>query len=340
MHKGLKVLFWNVRSLYNKFDSISHEIKKMEPDILNISESWLQVNLPDHLVNIPNYSLIRNDRTTTSPNGNIKRGGGLCTYIKQGINFDVKSEYALCTDNIELSVVLYNLPCTRKIYVLNVYKPPMGDLDIFFELLQNCVNIVRNTNKVDIFIGGDFNIDVKNHSTPEFSRISRFLKINQLKQYIKQITRPDSNSTIDLLLSNCDIIKESGTIDINISDHIPIYFIRKKSKITKENVTFTGRSYRRMDKDTLSDRLSSFEWHNFANNDIDTCWNIMSERMNCVVNELCPIKNFKFARERPKWMTDDLIELMKNRDIALKNYIKTKKDEDKIEMRRMDLWLT
>ena len=85
----------------------------------------------------------------------------------------------------------------------------------------------------------------------------------------------------------------------------------------------------------LNNELMLFDWNNVVDNDIDNCWNIMSNRINTVVNKLCPIKNFKFATEKPKWISDDLIELMKNRDAALKQYTKTKNDEDKVEMRRM-----
>ena len=59
----------------------------------------------------------------------------------------------------------------------------------------------------------------------------------------------------------------------------------------------------------------------------------MYSRIDDVVNKLCPIKNLKFAKEKPKWMLDDLIELMKNRDISLRQYLKTKTEVDKKEMR-------
>ena len=44
MHKGLKFIFWNVRSLFNKIDSLICELPNLAPDVLNISESWLQMN--------------------------------------------------------------------------------------------------------------------------------------------------------------------------------------------------------------------------------------------------------------------------------------------------------
>ena len=93
---------------------------------------------------------------------------------------------------------------------------------------------------MDIFIGRDFNVDIKRQNTPHYTKLSRFLKINQLKQYIKQITRPEPDTIIDLLISISEVIIESGVIDVNISDHLPIFFIRKKIKVKYEKVAFTG----------------------------------------------------------------------------------------------------
>ena len=139
--------------------------------------------MPDHLVSMPNYSLIRQDRTTTHNNGSIKRGGGLCTYIKQGLNFNLESDLEICAEDIELSVIRYNLPCTHGIYVFNVYRPPMGDMEKYIDYLQLCINTIRNS-EVDIFIVGDFNVDVKRQNSPHFFKLSRFMRLNQLKQYI------------------------------------------------------------------------------------------------------------------------------------------------------------
>ena len=47
-------------------------------------------------------------------------------------------------------------------------------------------------------------------------------------------TRPDSNSMLDLIITNCDIVKECSTLDITVSDHLPVYLIRKKVKAPNE----------------------------------------------------------------------------------------------------------
>ena len=50
MNKGLKIVFWNVRSLYNKIDTIRLEVDNIKPDILNINETWLHDNIDDGLL--------------------------------------------------------------------------------------------------------------------------------------------------------------------------------------------------------------------------------------------------------------------------------------------------
>ena len=328
-------MFWNVRSLYNKIDTIKEEINNLAPDVLNISETWLHNQTPDHFVHIPNYSIIRNDRSLTLHDGTTKRGGGICTYIRQGLNFIIIPEYSICTVDIEMSVIEYCLPHTRIIYILNVYRPPSGDVDNCIKYIQDCINKLRISGKIEFFIGGDFNIDVKSKNTNSSRKLLRFFKINQFKQNIVQITRPDSNATLDLIISNCEIVKETGTYDINVIDHLPVYAIRKKSKIIHEQTTFRGRSYKNLVENDLNDLFLEYDWINFGENSIDTCWNIMYSRIVDVVNKLCPLKEFKFAKEKPKWMSDDLIELMKNRDISLKQYLKARTEETKKEMRRM-----
>ena len=223
MDKGLKILFWNVRSLYNKIDTFRLEIDKVNPDILNVCETWLHNDIESDFVSIKDYVIIRSDRTTLE-NGIQKRGGGLCTYVRKSLICEDLIEHTISNINIELHVVKYCLPYTRPIYIFNVYRPPAGDVDEFISALNNSIGIYRN-HKCDIFVGGDFNIDIQRTNSIDTKKLVKFFKLIQLKQEICTVTRPDSNAILDLIATNCDIIKESGTLDINISDHLPIFII-------------------------------------------------------------------------------------------------------------------
>lgn len=66
-----------MRSLLPKIDSLQIMVNESRPDILNISETWLRGNIPDQLVALEGYDLIRFDRQSKC------KGGGVASYIKQ-----------------------------------------------------------------------------------------------------------------------------------------------------------------------------------------------------------------------------------------------------------------
>ena len=184
-------------------------------------------------------------------------------------------------------------------------------------------------------MGGDFNIDLRRPNSNFSKELNKFLKLNQLKQLVNEITRPDSKAMLDLVISNCDIVSGCGTLNINISDHLPVFIIRRKIKVHRSKVSFTGRSYNKLIQENVQLLLDKYTWTNFAYNDIDTCWNVMFNIFSEILDKFCPINHFKFAKERPPWLTDDLVNLMKERDRCLTKFRSTKLEIDKIEMRRM-----
>ena len=96
--------------------------------IVCLSETWLKNEFPASLVHIPGYSLYRYDRKWSNVRGHTKRGGGLATYIKTDITHSGEELGDLnnsCKD-IELQCLSINLPQTRKIVFVNVYRPPQG----------------------------------------------------------------------------------------------------------------------------------------------------------------------------------------------------------------------
>ena len=76
-----------------------------------------------------------------------------------------------------------------------------------------------------------------------------------MSQLITNPTQPsDSEVVIDLIFSNCKYILNSGTLDWNVSDHIPVYIKIKKLKTSFQKMEFTGRSYTNFRQETFLDR--------------------------------------------------------------------------------------
>ena len=149
--KGTKVVFWNVRSIWNKFQLIKQQI----------TTSNFQSNIRNCLLDIPGYQMMRNDRVQQRPDGQVKRGGGIIVYYKSDINFSqlTSSPYTFSNEHIECLTSVYQPKFTRKCYVTTVYRPPNGNIDLFCESLDLVCNSLTDREQSDIIVGGDFNIN-------------------------------------------------------------------------------------------------------------------------------------------------------------------------------------
>jgi len=77
----LRILYFNARSLYPKYDELCALSEVEKPNIICITESWLHDgNLPSECY-IPGYTCVRCDRN--------KHGGGVALYISNDLEFQL-----------------------------------------------------------------------------------------------------------------------------------------------------------------------------------------------------------------------------------------------------------
>ena len=72
--KGFKIFFWNARSLINKIDQTRLVVNEKMPQIFCINETWLKSQIPDTMISINEYTLIRSDHVIKNTLGYTKRG--------------------------------------------------------------------------------------------------------------------------------------------------------------------------------------------------------------------------------------------------------------------------
>ena len=155
--KGITVSHWNARSLFPKIDNIIVWLRISNIDCLVISESWLNVNIPDSYISIDGYNIFRWDRQLSTGKS---RGGGLLCYGKEGLNITLLDQYNLSTPDIELMVLRVSLTNTRAWYVICIYRAPDGKIPVFLKALEDTIDGVRGTRPVEITVTGDINIDL------------------------------------------------------------------------------------------------------------------------------------------------------------------------------------
>ena len=165
--KGTKLIFWNVRSMWNKLDIIKQHISSSIPQFYGLSETWLKPNIPDNLINIPGYNLLRNDRQIQHLNGQNKRGGGIVVYCRNDLNFTQLTgpPFTISNEHIETIVTLFQEKMTKKCYIITLYRPPNGDVENFCEQIDNLCKSLPDRENSDLIIGGDFNINFAKDQT-------------------------------------------------------------------------------------------------------------------------------------------------------------------------------
>ena len=165
---------------------------------------------------------------------------------------------------------LYQTPSyTRRLYLCSVYRPPTGNVQNYIDTIDNCVKFLPHIDKSDLFVGGDFNINFHKPRQENTKKLKSFATQHQLTQLIKDSTRPLSSDAIKaLIFSNCQHIDSSGSLDWNVSDHIPVYVNIKKSKTKSEKAEFRGRSYRHFVEESFLLCINNKDWNEFGINDL------------------------------------------------------------------------
>ena len=245
-HKGLLSTHLNIRSIWRKIDLLRTVFHDNNVDMITFSETWLTTDIPNELVNIEGYDLVRNDRSwSENPNSlYAKKGRGVCTYIRDSLKYktNVLPELDVSNKDIECQTLEIIFENQKKLLVLNLYRPPNESVELF----TNNIDAKYALSKRDVIILGDLNIDVFDKSSVDTKCINRLISGFGLTKLINSPTRygATKNSCIDQIVTNSNHIYQTGVADLNISDHQLVYFVKKKNKDHPIKTTFEGRSYR------------------------------------------------------------------------------------------------
>ena len=86
--KGFKCVHLNVRSLYPKITEVQQQFAGF--DVIIITESWLNQTIPIGVINMPGYTVKRQDRDKFIN----KQEGGICCFIKEDLQYDMLPDKA------------------------------------------------------------------------------------------------------------------------------------------------------------------------------------------------------------------------------------------------------
>ncbi|XP_041457324.1 uncharacterized protein LOC121409459 [Lytechinus variegatus] len=202
--KNISVLVINCQSIKNKLAEFWIIIETAKPDIIILTETWLNSNilsseiLPQGL----HYELFRRDRSDGY--------GGVAVAISR--SFDAKHLHT--ADDCEALFIELNITANRSrkesIIVGAVYRPPSSRNDYMESLCTNIRNVAQQHRKSVLWIGGDFNLPdidwsdyvVTGHRNTQSVNNDIFTTIVEagLEQIVTFPTRLEH--TLDLFLTN------------------------------------------------------------------------------------------------------------------------------------------
>ena len=105
---------------------------------------------------------------------------------------------------------------------------------------------------------------------------------------------------------------------MNVSDHGLIYVIRKKEKVIKTKMTFSGRSYRNYERELFQENVTNADWDIFyATDRVDQAWSYFLGIIQDEINIMCPLKNIKIKKKKDPWITNDILEFKNDKNDLL-----------------------
>ena len=307
----------NARSIVNKLIELELCVNFERPDILGITETWLDSRIADSELAFEGYTLIRRDREDS-----VKvRGGGVLLYIKNELNPVIRSELK-CS---KVETLFCSIQCNGENTMIGIcYRPPDTDAssDVEFH------SLIDSINSKYLVVMGDFNyseLDWSNDGTIDRSHeFVECLDRNFLSQVVDKPTR--GSNYLDLVITS-----DSNTIeDLNVdqpfqnSDHqmIKFYIIASQCSVTKKAPIY---NYFKADYDIIRQEIGQLQWEELVEcRDSNYVWSKLKSDMLYLRNKY--IRKKGKLKNKCKWAT----RKVKSCRIAKKNawikYQKSNKD--------------
>ena len=309
---NISVFHINIRSMNSNGDDLSSFLSSLEFkfDIICITETWFNdYCFKDYFPNYNGFHSYRNDG---------RRGGGCSIYVSKYLNAKILD--TMCINSLDIECIFLQIHQSRKpIYIGCLYRPPNSNQEIFLNFINEKIRNVNLSQNI-CMIAGDFNVDFLRYHHD--SAVSRFFDDLYSVSLIPTITLPtrqmnECSSLIDNIFVSNPVNFESGVLNLDISDHLAVFFIYKN--ICERNLEPLRIRYRVENEQCLENlyqELDSYDFKYLLNiTDENLSIKMLHEKILESYNKHCPIKSklisYKY-KENP-WITPIIKYNMKKR---------------------------
>ena len=328
---NFSLLHINARSLNRNFDyfeNLLQSLNNFEFSVIGISETWLHSSLPQ-LFNIPNYRLIRADRTE-------RRGGGVAFYVHEKLTFRIRDDIKL--EQAEALFIEVENPEFKNVIIGLIYRPPNTNFDMFYNTFEACLNNLINENKYVYFLG-DFNINflpsARNNNSDRFKQLIYSYGFDSL---INKPTRINTHSStqIDNIFCNIHNKKVSaGLLCSEVSDHIPIF-----CTCEFKNICYKTHDIHMQRKETehniqlFIQDLEIEDWANvYESDNVNKAYENLHDKLQYLYDKNIPLVRIKYKNNKPQnpWITKGILKSIKTRNRLYKIFVRNPIDANSIK---------
>ena len=310
----LSALHLNIRSLSKHFDELCNLLDStpFEFDLIACSETWITPQVDTEEMQITGYNMIKDSRM-------LSTGGGVALYLKSSFDYNLRDDLKIVgIENIWVD--------TQDLLIGVIYNPPNRSQREFLDEFEQVLHSIF-LSKRRCLILGDININtlVKSTIAKEYLNLIHSEGFIPLIFEATRITET-TISCIDHIHSNFVSSSTSGSIAIEIADHLPVFTLSYDPTLNPFPDTVEIRDFKRFDKIAFCDGLRNENWKSVYNtSDANESFTRFSHTFNRISNKHAPIKTIKIKSKSNKpWVTKGLKKSIKVRNQLYKNWLTTR----------------
>lgn len=305
--KQLKIISINVNSIIQnqRRANLLELLRKEIPDIVLLGETKISDR---HKIEFKDYAMERRDR----PNSN--QGGGTAILIKKPLKYNlVITPESVAATNLEVTIIYFNLPQNKKLYIISAYAKCGNQKEFNVELQQLFESLKLNNINNYYVLAGDLNAKHTNWLNESNNQRGLFLQnwlINNFAEFraklysSEQPSFPKAGSYLDLGIIDCRLRVETVDIDkmrlpthAYDSDHhaleiivaIPNICMILETQEESHRLNFKGTDWNKF-KSHLYEKHNLFIPNdiNLNNNEIDTFLNSLEALISTAISKIVP----------------------------------------------------
>ena len=324
VNKMISIFHFNIQSLEANLVHLEALLAnfKQTPDIIALSETWLNENNADSFIleGYNSFHVVREPR----------KHGGVSLYVRNHLSCDKIEEFTYLNSIIEI--------CTLKITINNenytvaaIYRPDDKYKHIK-EFRKELGPILKNPlfKKSKSIILGDINIDLLMHG--EHKLTNEYLNMLQTFSYTPIITRATrfpqgrqlgTPSLLDHIFINFTPPSVSGILHHEITDHLPVFLNIHLPQPSNSLFTIKFRIFNQENEAKFTRKLAYTLWEEILTDpDIHRNFELFINHFQNIYDECFPIatKIVSSKRIEKPWLSTGLFNSIKNKNRMFKNF--------------------